>query len=341
MKFLITLACITSLVVGVSIQDYEGKTIKVPDNPQRIVVSGGMWPFPPILMILDDDSKRIVLMPKATSNAIKNSLMSKFYPKSSKIANSNDQNIEEVLKFKPDVVFCHLANKKFCSAMSKTGIPTIGLPTNVDNYNYLHTLQNWLEIGGKILDKNELAGSLIKHNNEVENKIKLLLQDVKNKPKAMVLFRYGGQNEIVVVALFSNYLLETTGAINIFADIGGTKKVGLEEIYKLDPEIIYITNFSPAMPQDLYNNPSWKPVSAVKNKKVYKIPLGTYRWYAPSLEAPVFLQWLAKHNHPSIFKDIDIKAELKRHFKTFYHKDLSDSQIDEIFNPSPQAGNLQ
>lgn len=55
-----------------------------------------------------------------------------------------------------------------------------------------------------------------------------------------------------------------------------------------DPDIIYLTTFSPAMPEDLYNNTiegfDFSQLSAVKNQQVYKVPLGSYRWYAPSCE---------------------------------------------------------
>ena len=48
----------------------------------------------------------------------------------------------------------------------------------------------------------------------------------------------------------------------------------MEQIYEWDPDIIYITNFSPYQPEDLINNTiegnDWSSVKAVKEGKVYK-----------------------------------------------------------------------
>ena len=75
-------------------------------------------------------------------------------------------------------------------------------------------------------------------------------------------------------------------------------------------------------------------VRAVQEKKVYKCPLGMYRWYPPSSDTPLMLLWMSKNNHPELFEDIDMTEELKSYYKRFYNVELTEENIEKIFNPS-------
>lgn len=59
-------------------------------------------------------------------------------------------------------------------------------------------------------------------------------------------------------------------------------------------------------------------MGAVKNKRVYKIPLGMYCWYPPDGDAPLSLIWAAKQMHPDLFQDIDMDQEIKEYYQKFY-----------------------
>lgn len=316
-------------------------TLALGGDVKRIAIVGGMWPLPSLVVLLDKSASRLVYIPVAGKNAIKESVLSEFYPEVLEVAAGSSENIEGILNLCPDLVFCHASNVKLCQLVHKSKIPTIALSVNIKNYNYRLVLADWLEKVGKVLGKEEEAKKLIKHNEDTESQILEALKGVKSFPRAMIVHQYNGDNAIIVDGLFANYLLEHSGAKNIFSQIKANKKVNLEEIYRLDPEIIFITNFTPAMPEDLLKSKLWQGINAVKNKRVYKIPLGSYRWFAPAGEMSVFLKWLATKNQPEIFGNIDIKKELQKHFKEFYQLDLSATQIEKILHPSPKAGILK
>ena len=95
------------------------------------------------------------------------------------------------------------------------------------------------------------------------------------KPRVLILFNYaGGVIKTSGSNFFGQYWIESTGGINVAADLNGTPEINMEQIYEWDPDIIYITNFSPYLPEDLYNNTiegnDWSSVKAVKEGKVYK-----------------------------------------------------------------------
>ena len=116
----------------------------------------------------------------------------------------------------------------------------------------------------------------------------------------------------------------------------------MEQIYAWNPSVIFITNFTAAQPEDLYNNTignyDWSAVDAVQNEKVYKMPLGMYRSYTPGADTPVTLLWFAKTTYPELFEDIDIIQETRDYYKEVFGVDLTDEQAASIFAPNAQAG---
>ena len=157
-----------------------------------------------------------------------------------------------------------------------------------------------------------------------------------------MLFNYtDGKPIISGKGFFGNYWLNATGAIDVAEDdLQGQSPVDMEQIYQWNPEIIYITNFTELMPEDFYNNTidglDWSQIDAVKNGQVYKIPLGIYRWFAPSGDTPLMLQWLAQKNHPEIFT-YDMSQILKDYYLEYYYYSLSDEEVEKILNPVREA----
>ena len=116
----------------------------------------------------------------------------------------------------------------------------------------------------------------------------------------------------------------------------------MEQIYGWNPELIFVTNFTTAYPEDLYNNTvgtyDWSPVDAVINQRVFKTPLGMYRSYTPGVDTPVTLLWLAKTAYPELFEDVDITVETKKYYKEVFGIELTDDQAASIFAPAANAG---
>ena len=75
----------------------------------------------------------------------------------------------------------------------------------------------------------------------------------------------------------------------------------------------------------------------MKNRRVYKIPLGMYRWFPPSSDTPLCLQWMSKVLHPELFGDVDIDKEVAAYFRTFYGVELTADALQAIFNPARAA----
>ena len=141
---------------------------------------------------------------------------------------------------------------------------------------------------------------------------------------------------------FGHYWIARTGGINAGEELKAKhpamiKAGNFEDILKWNPDIIYLSNFEDTMPEDVYSNSidgqDWSKINAVVNKKVYRIPLGIYRWYPPSLDGPLMLKWMAQKNYPDLF-DWDMKEEIREYFSEYHHYELSDEEIDSILCPA-------
>ena len=143
---------------------------------------------------------------------------------------------------------------------------------------------------------------------------------------------------------FGQWWCDAIGAKNAAEELekDNSVAVNMEQIYAWNPELIFITNFNTAKPDDLYNNTigsyDWSEIEAIKNKQVYKMPLGMYRSYTCGVDTPVTLLWLAKTAYPTLFEDIDITAETKAYYKEVFGITLTDEQANKIFSPVSAAG---
>lgn len=109
----------------------------------------------------------------------------------------------------------------------------------------------------------------------------------------------------------------------------------MEEIYQTNPDMILLSNFDSFVPDDIYDNripgQDWSSLKAVKNRRVYKVPMGIYRWDAPGVETPLMMKWIASLLQPEIFKDIHVREDTKAFFSDFMKYNLTEDDLSVIF----------
>jgi len=85
----------------------------------------------------------------------------------------------------------------------------------------------------------------------------------------------------------------------------------------------------------IYNDPKWKDINAVKNHRVYVNPNGMYMWDRNCPEEALQIQWAAKTFWPDLFKDLDVVKETKDFYKKFFNYNLTDDDAQRIINSEP------
>lgn len=334
----------------ITITDHNDRLVTVPKNIERIAVVG-IYPMPSFLAIFFDSADKIVAMPELSMTAAKNSILSELYPEildaETNVANDDGINIEEMLKVAPDVVFYSANDTKTYEKLTSAGIPAIAISVNKWDYNSIETTMQWIELLSQMFPKNDKTKIIDDYCTKIYNDVQNRISVLSDEERAKVFFLFKCNDKSIMTSgdnFFGDWWADSIGTVNVAKEIKGDNQqtVNLEQIYKWNPEIMFVTNFTEYFPDDLYNNTAgpynWSGISAVENKKVYKMPLGMYRSYTPGIDTPITLLWFAKTTYPDLFSDVDIVQETVKYYKEVFDVNLTNEQADRIFNPSKDAG---
>jgi iron complex transport system substrate-binding protein len=96
------------------------------------------------------------------------------------------------------------------------------------------------------------------------------------------------------------------------------KTVNAEQILAWDPDMILLNGFEEQLsPEDVYRGPVFADLSAVRHRRVYKFPLGGYRWDPESHESPLSWMWLSMVLYPDNF-DWPLRSVLAEQYQEIY-----------------------
>lgn len=328
--------------------DHTGAEVEIPAEIDRVVITS-ITPLPSVYCLYRGSTDGLVGLSPSAMAAAENSFLTSVYPELTDITTEfytgDEINLEELMALEPDVVFYRSANTAEKEMYENAGIPAVGFSVSLADYNSVETYVGWIELLGQIYgDDGGKTAEMIELSRTVEADIlerTATLADA-DKPRALILYQYDASTiKVSGSNFFGQYWLETTGAINVASELSGSPSVNMEQIYEWNPDMIFITNFSATNPEDLINNTieghDWSNVKAVQDGKVYKFPLGMYRWFPPSSDTPLALMWLAKQVQPELFADIDMDQEIKDYFIKYYQVELTDEDIQIIYNPAREA----
>lgn len=330
------------------IVDQVGNEVELPQEINRIVIASA-WPLASVYCLFDGSVEKLVGVDPAIISAAENSLLVKVAPEIVNVSSSFSQNgvinAEELLKLDPDVVLYATGVPEDYEICQQAGIPAVGFSLSVKDFNAVETINSWVELLGEVLDEDLGNEEFIQYGQEMERLVADRLKEISEKDKPTNIFIHGYDASTVNVPgtkSWGDYWITASGGINAGAQAGsGTPTVGAEQIYEWNPDRIFIDNFNDALPEDIYENTlanfDWSTVNAVKEKQVIKTPLGMYRWYVTCSDSALMLLWMAKQNHPDLFKDIDMNQTVKDFYEKFYQVSLTDEEVEYIFTPKREA----
>lgn len=333
----------------ITVVDHLGKEVQVPTKIDRIVV-GDILPLPSVLTVFFDSGEKIVGMSEPSMKAAENGLLGELYPEvldaKTDFIQGTEINVEEVVALDPDIVFYSAGSPQIGEQLETVGIPAVAISPSKWEYDSIETLNQWLETLGTIFPENAKADICREYSTEKYNMVQERVKDIPDdeRVRAFFLFQYSEENITTSGKLFfGQWWADAIGAKNVGEELttDNSTAVDMEQIYAWNPDLIFITNFNAAQPDDLYSNAigtyDWSAIDAVENKRVYKMPLGMYRSYTPGIDTPITLMWLAKTAYPELFEDIDITKETKDYYKEVFGVELTDAQAESIFKPVSAA----
>ena len=335
----------------ITIIDHAGDEVTLPREINRIVVSS-IWPFPSVIAMFLGSAEKLVGMNPASYSAAMNSVLGKIFPEIANastdfVTGGNDLNIEELMKLEPDVVFYTAGNTAEKELCESAGIPAVAISPKKWDYDVIRTYDEWIALLSQIFPEQDKAQMVSDYSKEIYDMIQDRVKDIPDEERTRALFLFQYSDTTMITSgkhFFGQYWATAGGGINVAEDVpedNSNAVINMEQVYEWNPDVIYITNFTPTQPEDLYNNAvggdDWSTIKAVQDGRVHKMPLGSYRSYTPGTDTPLTLLWMSKTLYPDLFADIDLEQEVKDYYMEIYGVELTDEDVEAMYTPSSAA----
>ncbi len=317
-----------------TVTDQIEREVTLPQQIDKVVLVS--VPFAAAYYAVVGSMEKVVGIHPLAMSAAEASMLSVMAPEikeaSTGFTKGDEVNIEELLKLNPDVVFQWSGYEKEMTKLSDAGLTVIGMQANVGDE---HSIEPWFRIIGETMGKEERAAELIDYHRKTLEDIALETAKIPADKKVNALVLTNAEELQVADYCWPN----VAGAIDLAEGCTWGKQVDMEQIYKWNPDVIYIGNFCDDYPEDILQNKikglDWSPIEAVKTGRVYKVPLGEYRWDPPCAEWSLMFKWCAQKQYPEIFNDYDMKEEIRKFYADIFNYSISDEQIEMVLTPKP------
>ena len=255
-------------------------------------------------------------------------------------------NYETFMKMQPDIILEGFTNQGNVAVSSlnerqkKMGnIPVVGIKETVNVEGY----RDAIEFVGKLLGVEGQAKDLLSFYKRVLNKVKSVVSNTPEEERVRVYYAEGPKGlQTDPKGSFHSSLIELCGGINVaecpIKKGYGRTEVSIEQVILWDPDII-ITG-DPEFYKEVYADPKWKSIKAVRTGKVYLYPHNPFSWFdrPPGINRIIGIPWTAKILYPDKFSSLDLKSYVKKFYLKFYHYPLTDKEVNSILHKSELKG---
>ena len=328
------------------VTDHAGHEVEVPNKIEKIVID--QVPILSTYMAYNEGKAPYIVgyagsLKQVISGTVLKDMAPELLDATNTVQGQSDLNVEEIMKLKPDVIFYNAKNQDRYEKLSKTGVPCIGFVTmGADTpADPINRYGEWLKLLEDVFGEKGKMDNFLKAGDEIVKDVEERIAKVpeEKRPSGMILWKYQEGTPIVAgKGTFGDFWLKRLKVKNVAEEAKGYAKVNVEQIYAWNPDVFYLDG--PGLlnikTEDVYNNSvegfDFSNLKSVKDKRVYNSKLGMWNWLTPNPDAPLVLAWLASETYPDAFKDYDLKKVIKDYYQKWYNYELSDEQIEDMFN---------
>ncbi len=326
-----TAAPITAQATAITVTDQRGTTLTLDQPAERIVTIP--IPAAALMMAVDGSAERLVGIHPSSAQAIEGGILGEIFPEARTIprdvvSEGFAPNVESILALDPDVVV-QWGNRgsDLIEPLENVGLNVVGL-----HYGTQEDLETWIALFGNMIGKPERTTRIIdwQHNSlaEIQMQAEMIADE---RPTILYFNRLREEMRVAGSDTYNDFYIQLVGGVNPAAEVTDFVTVNAEQVLAWNPDIILIGNFDEATPDDVYQNPLWQDMRAVVNQRVYKVPLGGYRWDPPNQESPLLWRWLAVLAFPEVYT-FDLRADIRENYQLLYDYTPTDAQIDQILH---------
>ncbi|MDO5671304.1 MAG: ABC transporter substrate-binding protein [Actinomycetaceae bacterium] len=321
----------------IELKDQRGATVTLDKPAEKVAMT--VIPAPAIMSAIDQSWDKIVGINESTLKANKQGIITRIFPQADQTPVISDSsfapNMETLLDLAPDLVIqWGDQGGDVLEPIEQAGLPVIGL-----KYGTHEDLETWIRLFSSAIGKPERGHEMIVRMDTEAAEISAQVSTLRGpKPRGLQLSYSAERLSVSNKKTYAQHIFDLAGVENMAAD-NATQDgaVNPEQLIAWDPEIIFISAFDPATPADVYADPRLHNISAVKNKRVYRTPLGVYRMQVPCAESAIMWHWAAALAHPGTYK-VDLREKMRETEKFLYGYDVTDEDIDLTLRMDINAG---
>lgn len=318
---------------GIQVTDQRGTVLSF-ERPVTRVVTIPM-PAASLLAAVDQGASHLAGMHNASWVAMRDGIMGTMYPEALNIPHdiaTTDftPNVESIRALNPDVVV-QWSDAQLTAPLEQAGMKVLG----ITNTGTQQDVDIWTSLFATMLGRPDRAVQIKARSDEKQKSIQAEAAARGTGGPGIIYFnRFSGGLKVAGNGSYNDFYIKLVGGHNPATGPQGLQGKGMvgvdvEQVLAWDPEVILLGNFDEAMPPDLYDNPVWQSVSAVRSRRVYKVPLGGYRWDPPGQESQLMWRWLSDISFPSGNRSA-LRDETSDYFDFLYRYRLSAPEMDKI-----------
>ncbi|MCZ2403500.1 ABC transporter substrate-binding protein [Paenarthrobacter sp. Z7-10] len=305
-------------------------------------------PTASLLIAVDRRADHLVGMHNASWQAIRSGTMGRMFPDALKIPHGIatadfTPNVESIRALNPEAVV-QWSDSQLTDPLENAGLKVIGLA----NTGQQSDVDAWISLFAAMLGKPDRAMEMKARSDDELHTI-LALASGRSGPGPGVLYfnRFSGGLKVAGNGSYNDFYIKAVGARNPATGDAGVKGSGMvgvdiEQVLAWNPDIMLLGNFDDALPPDLYSDSVWQNVAAVRNRRVYKVPLGGYRWDPPGQESPLMWRWLTDICFPRSGAST-LRGVIPGYFDFLYGRKPDQEEIDTMLwmNANSRSANYQ
>lgn len=328
-----------AIAAPIVFEDMLGNSVNLPAPTQRAVTLP--MPAGSLLISLDGGAGHLAGMHPNAYELMKDGLLASLFPATARVRSDITRggfvpNVETLLQMQPDLVWQwgHMGDD-LIAPLRNAGLPTAALV-----YGTEARTREWIRLIGLSLGQEARAQAQLQWRDAVRADIQAVTQGIAaaKRPGVLYLSRYAPQLRAAGGNTSFDDDIRLAGGRNVSAAITSSQTVNIEQIMAWAPDVILLNNFETELtPATLYQDPLFADIPAVRDRRVYKVPLGGYLWDPPSQESPLYWQWLSLLLHPETFS-WPLRDNISRAYGELYGQRPDAGQIDALLRVKINEG---
>jgi iron complex transport system substrate-binding protein len=315
--------------------DMSGASVTVPLDVERIAEQ---FPAHTVTDIMLGAGDKLVAIPRNVKTL---PLLRKIYPRIADVPelfHGSTVNIEELLAARPDVVSI------IGGAANVAKLRSAGLPAAVMTFTSYESLQRSIALAGDIYggDARQRAS---RYNAYLEGKLRFVQSRLADLPPSQrpTVVHIASYPPLVIdggPSIMGEWIKLGGGVDAAGAVAGSHVTITMEQLLAWDPDVLIVetpggdqalvAGSGQSVVAALSHAPGWQQLRAVRSGRIHVNPQGMYPWERYGPEEALQIQWIAKTLHPERFRDLDMRAEARQFYRTFFGYSLSEPDLDQV-----------